>query len=69
MKITNNSNGLVISIPKGILDIRDIQDFIDFVRYKMIISKSEASEEDIGNLIEEITEDLGAINAKFTDSE
>ena len=69
MKITNNSNGLVISIPKGILEVRDIQDFIDFVRYKVIISKSESSKEDIENLIQEINEDLGIINAKFTDSE
>ncbi len=69
MKITSNSNDIVISIPKGILELRDIQDFLDFVRYKMIVSKSEASEEDIENLIEEINGDLGKGNAKFTDSE
>lgn len=69
MKITNNPNELLISIPKGLIDMRDVQDFIDFIRYKMIVSKSEATEEEIEALTQEINQELGEINKNFTDSE
>ena len=65
MKITNNPNELLISIPKGLIDMKDIQDFIDFIRYKMIVGKSKASEEDIEGLTQEINEELGAANKDF----
>ena len=59
MKITNNPNELLISIPKGLIDMQDIQDFIDFIRYKMIVVKSEASEAEIEALSQEIEQELG----------
>jgi len=57
MKITNNPNELLISIPKGLIDMQDIQDFIDFIRYKMIVAKSEASEAEIEALSQEIKQE------------
>ncbi len=68
MKITNNPNELLISIPKGLIDMRDVQDFIDFIRYKMIVAKSEASEEEIEALSQEITQELEKANKIFTES-
>ena len=66
MKITNNENELTISIPKGILDINDVQDFIDFLRYKIIVSKSKATEEQIQELADEINSELGILNKEST---
>ena len=56
MKIINSADELTISIPKGVLDLCDIQDFIDLLRYKMLVSKSEAST----NQIEEISNEINA---------
>ena len=69
MKITNNPNELLISIPKGLIDMRDVQDFIDFIRYKMSVAKSEASEEDIEALSQEINQELEKANKIFTESQ
>ncbi len=49
--------------------MRDIQDFIDFIRYKMIVSKSEASDEDIEEMTQEINQVLSEVNKTFLDSE
>ena len=62
MKITNKTNELVISIPKGILDINDIQDFLDFLRYKILVSQSKATEEQVQELVDEINLELGKLN-------
>ena len=67
--MTNNPNELLISIPKGLIDMRDIQDFIDFIRYKMIVAKSEASEEEIEALSQEINQELEKANKIFTESQ
>ncbi len=64
MKITDSANELIISIPKGVFDISEIQDFIDFLRYKFIVSKSKASDNQIQELTDEINNDLGKINEK-----
>lgn len=69
MKITNNPNELLISIPKGLIDMRDVQDFIDFLRYKMIVAKSEASEEEVEALSQEINQELEKANKIFTESQ
>ena len=49
--------------------MRDVQDFIDFIRYKMIVAKSEASEEDIEALSQEINQELEKANKIFTESQ
>ena len=69
MKITNNPNELLISIPKGLIDMRDVQDFIDFIRYRMIVAKSEASEEEIEALSQEINQELEKANKVFMGSQ
>ncbi|MEP6684977.1 MAG: hypothetical protein ABJA35_17010 [Parafilimonas sp.] len=50
----NNSNtDIIIRVPQNLYD-ENIQDFIDYVEYKKIVSKSEANQDDINNLVEEI---------------
>lgn len=56
MKIQNINNELTITIPNGIVDIVEIQRFLDYLRYKSIVNKSQATEEDIEQIAEEINE-------------
>lgn len=62
MKIINSANELTISIPKGVLDLCDIQDFIDLLRYKMLVSNSKASREQIEEISDEINAELSRKN-------
>jgi len=64
MKITNTKDELLISIPKGLMDISEIQRFIDLIRYKTIISKSQATEEQIEEVTNEINENLAQFNKR-----
>ena len=64
MKITNTKDELLISIPKGLMDISEIQRFIDLIRYKTIISKSQATEEQIEEVTNEINENLAEFNKR-----
>jgi hypothetical protein len=62
MKVTNKENELIISIPKGLLGMREIQEFLDLLRYKMLVSKSKASADQIKELTEEINANLAERN-------
>ena len=64
MKITNTKDELLISIPKGLMDISEIQRFIDLIRYKTIISKSQATEEQIEEVTNDINENLAQFNKR-----
>jgi hypothetical protein len=61
MKIKTLGNELVISIPQGILRVEEIQDFIDLLRYKLIVSKSDATESQIEGLVDEINQNLASL--------
>ena len=54
MKIERKNNELLISIPDNILDVKEIQDLLDYLRYRTITSKSKAKDEDITEIAEEI---------------
>ena len=64
MKITNTKDELLISIPKGLMDVSEIQRFIDLIRYKTIISKSQATDEQIAEVTNEINENLAQFNKR-----
>ena len=51
--MNNSENDIIIRVPQDLYD-ENIQDFIDYVEYKKTVSKSEATQEDIDNLVEEI---------------
>ena len=56
MKITRQNNELTISIPDNIMSLREIQEIIDYIKFRSITSKSKASQKDIDNLSDEIDE-------------
>ena len=62
MKVTQNQSELVITIPKGIVSLLDIQSFLDFIRYKTIVAKSQATDADIENLSQEINVEIAKNN-------
>lgn len=62
MKIANSTNELVITIPKGILELKEIQDFLDLIKYKMLVARSQASDAQIEEMANEINEELGKWN-------
>lgn len=64
MKIDSTDNDLIITISREIIDIAEVQKFIDFLRYKILVSKSQATDEDIDQLVNEINESL-AIRNRF----
>ena len=66
MRISNRGNEMVITIPTNLIDIADIQEFIDFLRYRMLVAKSKATEKDIEQLSEEINKELGEHNKPLT---
>lgn len=56
MKITRQNNELTISIPDNIMSLGEIQELIDYIKFRSITSKSKATQKDIDNLSEEIDE-------------
>lgn len=58
MSVENNNNKLVITISKDIVDMKEVQKFINYLRYKALVSKSQATEEDVEQLTAEINEGM-----------
>lgn len=58
MSVENNTNNLVITISKDIVDMKEVQKFINYLRYKALVSKSQATEEDVEQLTAEINEGM-----------
>lgn len=56
MRIERENNEIKISFSEKLIDINEIQSFIDFIRFREINSKSKASQEDADNLSEEINQ-------------
>ncbi|MEX2410736.1 MAG: hypothetical protein WD607_05070 [Candidatus Paceibacterota bacterium] len=54
MRIERDNNEIRFSIPDNIVDIDEIQNFIDYIRFKEISMKSKASESDASDLADEI---------------
>jgi hypothetical protein len=62
MNITQNQSELIITIPKGIVSLLDIQAFLDYIRYKTLVAKSQATDADIDKLSQEINGELAENN-------
>lgn len=56
MKVINENNEFKISIPVNLVDITEIQDFLDYLKFRSITSKSKATEKDIEDLSNEINQ-------------
>lgn len=64
MQIQNTSDSLVITIPKGIIPTNEIQDFLDYLRYRELVSQSKATEAEIEELCDDINEGIAKRNAE-----
>jgi hypothetical protein len=58
MKIIRKADQLIITIPKGLFDINEIQELLDLLRYRSLVSESKASEEQVQKVVDEISERL-----------
>ena len=65
MTVTTIGSNLVIEVPNNIIDIKDVQAFLNYLRYKTIVSKSQATDEDIKEITDEINESLAKRNQKY----
>lgn len=67
MKVDSTEKDLIISIPRDIIDVAEVQWFIDFIRYRVLVSKSQATDEDIDKLVDEINSSLAERNRPNTE--
>jgi hypothetical protein len=56
MNIVRENNEIKFSIPGDILEINEIQSFIDYIKFREITSKSKATQADADMLAEEINQ-------------
>jgi hypothetical protein len=56
MNIVRENNEIKFSIPDDILEINEIQSFIDYIKFREITSKSKATQVDADMLAEEINQ-------------
>jgi hypothetical protein len=63
MIIERNSKEVIIRLPASV-NTEDLQDFIDYARYKELTSKSKASQKDIDELADQINKDWWTENRK-----
>jgi hypothetical protein len=64
MHVVNKADELVISIPSGLLTVEAVQEFLDYLRYKTIISKSKATEKNVDDITADINASLAIVNQK-----
>jgi hypothetical protein len=63
MIIERNSNEVIIRIPASV-NTEDLQDFIDYTRYKELTSNSKVSQKEIDELAEKVNKDWWTENKK-----
>lgn len=56
MRIETVNNEIKLTFSKNALDITEIQNFIDYVKFREISALSKATQEDANNLAEEINQ-------------
>jgi predicted nucleotide-binding protein (sugar kinase/HSP70/actin superfamily) len=63
MIIERNSKEIIIRIPASV-STEDLQDFIDYTRYKELTSNSKATQEEIDKLAQKVNKDWWTENRK-----
>ena len=56
MTITSENNELIIRIPENLMGLSEIQELIDYLKFKSITSKSKAKANDAEKLADEINQ-------------
>jgi hypothetical protein len=54
MKVVRENNEIRISLPDNLIDINEVQNILDYFRYREISSKSKATQKDVDDLANEI---------------
>jgi hypothetical protein len=54
MKIERKDKNLIIKIPEDVLEIEELQELLDYLRFRSITSKSKATEKNIEEIANEI---------------
>lgn len=67
MKVEYQNDDVVLTFPKNVMDISEIQNLIDYVKYREIISKSTATQADADTLANEINESFWERNRAFVE--
>ena len=66
MTIVREKDQLIITIPTDVLDVQDIQPFLDYIRYRELVKVSTATADDEVRIIDEINDSLATRNALFS---
>jgi hypothetical protein len=51
MLIERQNNDFVVRIPSSLVSLKEIKDFLDFLRFKEITGKSKATKKDLTDLL------------------
>ncbi|MEM6299687.1 MAG: hypothetical protein AAF740_13440 [Bacteroidota bacterium] len=65
LKVTSTGTEILITLPKGILSVSDVQYFLDLMRYKELVNKSQASDEEVNEVISDIKSSIGKRTRQF----
>ena len=57
MTVSRENNELVIRIPENLIGLSEVQQFLDYLKYKSVSAKSSASDDDIRMVSEKINKD------------
>lgn len=56
MQVEKKYDQLVITIPTGVLDVVEVQTLLDYLKYRVILARSKATEKDMEELSESINQ-------------
>lgn len=56
MQVEKKYDQLVMTIPTGVLDVLEVQTLLDYLKYRVILARSQATEQDIEELSESINQ-------------
>lgn len=62
MNITRSNGELHISIPEGLMRMEELQELLNLLRYRTLVSRSQATEAEMEQLTDEINQALGEAN-------
>ncbi len=66
MTIQSTASNLVITLPKGVISLKEVQEILDYFRYRELLAKSKATATEIEGLSEEINDGIAARRAEFS---
>lgn len=62
MNITRGNGELHISIPEGLMRMEELQELLNLLRYRTLVSRSQATDSEVEQLTDEINQSLEEAN-------